>query len=740
MAKLFYLCVFAAMAVYAYQFYRYHALKQYGFGGDPHSNQYYGYGNNIELGAFHFRCSVFFCAYYFLAALLLPPFTAVNLGGLPISHAWLAFLLYIATQIVLPVVNLTYIQMRSDRRALENAVRRKDEAEAAQSDAGSDETEPAKTALELAAEIDAAKRYFRKLARDKLPDEFQQLIIECHDDEAQYEFDGAGRPVTNYKEHATQLIKWVQRNIEDFLPNRALVRIGGRGRPWAEFYQEWLEQLDPMFGSANPAFNLTEYVRVLYGVGDPFIEAVHKIEFESIVPHDLRTRHHSIIGGTGHGKTQCLQQMILRDFEEDNACVIVIDSQGSMLEKLLHVVPGDRVMYLDGGNIRQPLALSAFSIGSTSKPEDEPKVRTAVALYEHMFAARDTALTTTQSTLYRFLSRFLMVIPNANFDTALSILQEGYERYAAYVDQLDTTSQKFVTSELCDPKDKQASNSYRTTRQEVARRLFTLMESRTLKGMFNAPESKVDIPAAIRNQKIILINTAQSVLGDEGAQLFGKYCFAQIAMEILTRPETKNRVYLYLDEAQEYLSDSLIIRRLYEQGRKRGLCVVTACQELDQLERAGIDKLINSLTSIKFAGGVSASDAAKLAKEMDTDAEKIRSVPELTFAAWFKHHGTGTYKVTPGLLEAQIDTNGNDVETLKRVMLDQYHYNPEAEVKEEGAAEDDSAAGDAEPDYDSYWNDDLGEDATPNEDDKPRRPPESDDTKPFDPDAPQDLD
>ncbi|WP_299372766.1 type IV secretion system DNA-binding domain-containing protein [uncultured Tateyamaria sp.] len=458
------------------------------------------------------------------------------------------------------------------------------------------------------------------------------------------------------------------------------------------------------------------------------------------IPQDLRTRHHSIIGGTGHGKTQCLQQMILQDIEEDDACVIVNDSQGSMLEKLLHVVSWDRTMYLDGGNIRQPLALSAFSIGSTNKPEDEPKVRTAVALYEHMFAARDTALTTTQSTLYRFLSRFLMVIPNANFDTALSILQDGYEPYAEYVDQLDTTSQKFIMNELCDPKDKRASNSYRTTRQEVARRLFTLMESRTLKGMFNAPESKVDISGAIRDEKIILINTAQAVLGDEGAQLFGKYCFAQIAMEVLSRPETKDRVYLYLDEAQEYLSDTPIIRRLYEQGRKRGLCMITACQELDQLERAGIDKLINSLTSIKFAGGVSASDATKLAKEMDTDADTIRTVPELTFAAWLKHHGTGTYRVTPGLLEAQMDNDEDYVDVLKAMMLTEHHYDPDGEAEADEGTKAESGDEGADTDYESYWDDEPEADNPSRDENKKRPPADDDDGKPINPDAPQDLD
>ncbi|MEO0568818.1 MAG: type IV secretion system DNA-binding domain-containing protein [Pseudomonadota bacterium] len=452
------------------------------------------------------------------------------------------------------------------------------------------------------------------------------------------------------------------------------------------------------------------------------------------IPDALRTQHHMIVAGTGHGKTQCLQQMLMQDFEDEDSCVIVIDSQGSMLEKLLHIVPEDRVMYLDGGNIRQPLALSAFAIGRTDRPEDEPKVRTAVALYEHMFAVRETALTTTQSTLYRFLSRFLMVIPNANFDTALDILQDGYEPYAEHVAKLEETSQKFVTTQLCDPKDKRASQSYRTTRQEVARRLFTLMESRTLKGMFNAPESKVDIAEAIRDKKIILINTAQAVLGDEGAQLFGKYCFAQIAIEVLARAETKERVYLYLDEAQEYLSDSPIIRRLYEQGRKRGLCMVTACQDINQLERAGIERMLYSLTSIKFAGGVSAQDASKLAKEMDSDTETIRGVEPLSFAAWLKHNGTGTYRVTAGALESRIAEERGDIDTLKTKMVERHHYTPGTEAAP--SAEPDDVGAEAEVDFDLYWEDEPAAfDATPKAATKPA--PTSDD---IDPDAPQRFD
>ena len=435
------------------------------------------------------------------------------------------------------------------------------------------------------------------------------------------------------------------------------------------------------------------------------------------IPDDLRTTHQIIVGGSGHGKTQCLQEMIVKDLEDDDACVIVMDSQGEMLEKLLHVVSWDRCMYLDGGNLHQPLGLGAFEIGSTLKIEDEPKLRTAVALYEHMFSSRETKLTTKQSTLYRYLSRFLMVIPGANFNTALTLLEHGHEHYAEHISRLDTTSQTFIQSNLDDPKAKGASQAYKQTRQEVAQRIYTLLESRAISQMFNAPVSKVDIGQAIKDNRVILINTAQSTLGEEGASLFGRYCLAQIAMEVLSRQPTSKRVYFYIDEAQEYLSGDPVIHRLFEQGRKRGLCMVCAFHRLGQVP--DLEDMLKTLTSIKLVGGVSASDAAKLAKELDTDAETIRAQPSLSFWAWFRGRGNGVYRVTPGLLEDRIASEPDDTDTLKSMMIDAYHYSPtdEADADPDQPEEGSDAPTDdpPEPDFDSQWAD-------------------------IDPDAPQNLD
>jgi len=431
------------------------------------------------------------------------------------------------------------------------------------------------------------------------------------------------------------------------------------------------------------------------------------------IPDALRTQGQMIVAGSGHGKTQCLQEMILKDIEDEDACVIVMDSQQEMLEKLLHVVSEERCMYLDGGNLHQPLGLGAFEIGSTLKIEDEPKLRTAVALYEHMFSSRETKLTTKQSTLYRYLSRFLMVIPGANFDTALHILEHGAEDYLDCVQHLDTTSQTFIQTNLDNPKAKGASQAYKQTRQEVAQRIYTLLESRAISQMFNAPVSLVNIGQAIKDNQVILINTAQSVLGEEGASLFGRYCLAQIAMEVLSRAPTNKRVYFYIDEAQEYLSGDPVIHRLFEQGRKRGLCICCAFHRLGQVP--DLEDMLKTLTAIKFVGGVSASDAGKLSKELDTDAETVRAQPSLSFWAWFRGQGNGVYRVTPGALEDTIAQVAGDTKALKQKMIDLYHYTPrddEPDSPNEPVTDPDNPP---EPNFDGQWAD-------------------------IDPDAPQTLD
>ena len=55
------------------------------------------------------------------------------------------------------------------------------------------------------------------------------------------------------------------------------------------------------------------------------------------IPQASRFEHHWIVAGTGHGKTQTLQALILDDLkqvEQGQASIVVIDSQGDLINNI----------------------------------------------------------------------------------------------------------------------------------------------------------------------------------------------------------------------------------------------------------------------------------------------------------------------------------------------------------------------------------------------------------------------
>jgi len=54
------------------------------------------------------------------------------------------------------------------------------------------------------------------------------------------------------------------------------------------------------------------------------------------ITHEERFNHMHIVGGSGAGKTQLLQNLILHDIQSD-AALVIVDSQGDLIDKLSHL-------------------------------------------------------------------------------------------------------------------------------------------------------------------------------------------------------------------------------------------------------------------------------------------------------------------------------------------------------------------------------------------------------------------
>src|SRR3989344_9054486 len=76
------------------------------------------------------------------------------------------------------------------------------------------------------------------------------------------------------------------------------------------------------------------------------------------IKQDDRRRHMYIIGKTGMGKSQMIENIIIQDIRCGKG-VAVVDPHGDMVERLLYFVPSDRindVVYFNPADMDHPIA------------------------------------------------------------------------------------------------------------------------------------------------------------------------------------------------------------------------------------------------------------------------------------------------------------------------------------------------------------------------------------------------
>lgn len=362
------------------------------------------------------------------------------------------------------------------------------------------------------------------------------------------------------------------------------------------------------------------------------------IKLGHTLPQSLRTEHMQILANPGHGKSTLLTQMFFEDLKTD-AGIVVIDSQGDLINELAKRVPADRLILVDPETC--PPALNMFA----RKIEGEQGISNALSLFEYIFGSLGVSMTGRQEMVYRYLSRLCMIIPGGSISTLRDMLQVGgTEPYQEYINQMNENARAFFKS-YQQPKN----NEFTETRQQVLIRLLKVLESDTFASMLGANTMALDIPQALSEGKVILVSTAKNFL-DKGASLLGRIFVAQVMQAVRNRkPGDRRRVYLYIDEFADYAEDSSILLDCFSQGRKYELGMIVAHQNLGQLTPQLADT-ISSSTAIKFAGGVSSEDSRKLGNQMRTDYHLIDAQPKGTFLAYFKDMGVLPWKVQLGFM------------------------------------------------------------------------------------------
>lgn len=366
------------------------------------------------------------------------------------------------------------------------------------------------------------------------------------------------------------------------------------------------------------------------------------------ITQERRFEHCHILGGTGHGKTQLLQTLMLADFDDPTQpAVVAVDSQGDMvrtLSRLARFDPAldDRLIILDPADTAWPLRLNMFDINraridALSLGAREQILAGIVELYDYIFGSLLGAeLTQKQSVVFRYIARLMLEIPDANIQTLRQLMEDkSFPTFAPYIAKLRGTTRAFFETEFAD-------RAFTPTKQQIRRRLYGVLANPTFERMFSHPKNAFDMKAAFDTGKIVLINTAKDVLKAEASAIFGRYMIAlamQAALERAADPEHERRpAFLYVDEAADYFDQN--IDTLLIQARKYKVGITLAHQHLDQLA-SPLRASVMTNPAVRFAGGVSEKDAHTIDADMRTTTEFLmrmrKRAKETQFACFVRN-------------------------------------------------------------------------------------------------------
>jgi len=295
-----------------------------------------------------------------------------------------------------------------------------------------------------------------------------------------------------------------------------------------------------------------------------------------------RRRHMYIVGVTGSGKSVLMGEMAKQDIKNGEG-VCIIDPHGSLVEDVLSGIPAERaedVIIFDPSDVERPVGLNMLEANS---PEEA-----------------DFAVQEMISIFYKLVSDPNMIGPmfEHNMRNAMLTLMADKEHPGTICEIprifTDPAFQKYKLGKVEDPMvrafwEKEMAKTSDFHKSEMLGYLISkvgrFIENEMVRNIIGQPKSGFSFRDVMDKKKILLVNLSKGKVGEVNSDLLGLIIVAKIQMAALARanmPENeRNDFYLYIDEFQNYVTDS--IATILAEARKYRLNLIMAHQYISQL-------------------------------------------------------------------------------------------------------------------------------------------------------------
>ena len=358
------------------------------------------------------------------------------------------------------------------------------------------------------------------------------------------------------------------------------------------------------------------------------------VERPIYVADDDRRRHMYIIGKTGTGKSQLLEEMIIQDINEGKG-VAVIDPHGDLIDGVLSRVPAARaedVIYFDPSDTERPMGLNMLEakteeqkhfvvtsiVGLMYKLYDPMKTGIIGPRFEH--AIRNAMLT-------------VMVEPGNTFVEVVRVLTDS-----TFVQELlpklqDPIIRRYWTDQIAQTADFHKSEVL----DYIVSKFGRFFTNKLMRNIIGQSQSSYDFRRVMDDGKILLVNLAKGKIGEENSNFLGLILVPRILIAAMSRqeiPESERRdFYLYVDEFQNFATPDFA--QILSEARKYRLNLIVANQFIGQMEEEVKNAVFGNVgTVVSFRVGV--TDANYLQHEFQPTFNEADLINIEKFNAYIK--------------------------------------------------------------------------------------------------------
>lgn len=329
-----------------------------------------------------------------------------------------------------------------------------------------------------------------------------------------------------------------------------------------------------------------------------------------------RSRHVYIIGQTGAGKSGLLELFALSDVFHKQGYAI-IDPHGDFAVNNMHFIPADRiddVVYFNPADTAYPLGFNPMEVYD---PNQKNNISSEIiGVLKRMFG---DSWGPRLEYILRYTILALLDHPNTTMLDITRMLTDKKFRKEVLDTCTDSVVLNFWNIEFASWNDKFQAEAVAPVLNKVG--AFTA--NPIIRNIIGQPKSTFNIREIMDEGKILIVNLSKGLIGEDNAAILGSFLVTKIQLAAMSRSdieriEDRRPFYLYVDEFQNFATDSFAT--ILSEARKYGLNLTVANQYVSQMQDTVRDAVFGNVgTMISFR--VSADDAPLLGKQFEPQFE-----------------------------------------------------------------------------------------------------------------------